>query len=332
MESQSRRKNPWNPNLPNDNSSASFDTAAHLAQNSADRRDAWANLIDPTRGGNVIDANMSHLNPLSFEALQPYELDVAPAIKQQDFHHGVMITNFDSVDWAFTVGTPEFGEGKTMFVTPNPLYVHGDVNTQTHSMLFEDAVEQKHTPTALVGDVITMLSNNWNINDFRQVSLVADVNGVSEGGSLANPYLGRVSQASSTSYITSIITHNIPTNKQSVSLGESASFINNLLFIEDWTGSDMTLKGSLVVMDSRRYNRAFQLESTKSYGPSPFGMLAPRESDEALNWNGSLPPVYSPPNRIFEFNDDLMTAAGTPPFTPHGVSVRGAGGSIEVIK
>ena len=98
----------------------------------------------------------------------------------------------------------------------------------------------------------------------------------------------------------------------------------------------MKFTGSLVVMDSRRWADSLTLDGTRGNGLSPFGVMGWHQSQgfhedglspapTAPDWGGIIPRVYTPPDRQFTFNEDLLTEAGTPPFTPFGVSAAGVG-------
>ena len=162
-----------------------------------------------------------------------------------------------------------------MFVTPNP-YVHGDVNTFTHPMVFEGEVEDKHTPLALVGDVINLLSNNWNISDYRQPGLNVTNTGVTDGGTLARPVLGTLTQCLNHEVYHVHYPRNLPTNKQSVYKWTSQPALLTPYCISKiglgrmphWLAHwSLWMRSTILI--------CVQLESSKVYGPSPFGMMAP---------------------------------------------------------
>ena len=310
--------------------------------------------------------NNSHLDGTAdgdpiYSGLQPYEVARAPAFKPQDFIHGVRMHNAANIDWGLDVAesggsigvTPDFGASKTIFVTPNQLFLQGDVNTRTYTAKVNgNNAADKLTPFAVVGDMITMLSNSWNDEDWQDPGLRSDDASIFGGGALYRPYADPdieldkyITAASSTTYNTSIVTHNQPTTMEGVRNGEAASITSVMQYLEDWTNQDMSFKGSLVVMDSRRYTRSYLLDIIKDYGLSPLGTLGWHQgeryhedafnanpSSDTLHWNGDINPVYAAPNRIFDFNEDLLTEAGTPPFTPFGVTSTGTGAWVRVLK
>lgn len=305
-----------------------------------------------------------------FYALQPYALANAPAFRPTQFAHAVRVKNFESVDWGLPnqfsgqslTDVPDFGDSKSIVVTPNQLMLQGDVNTMTYTAKVNNLDSpDKITPVAVVGDAITMLSNAWDDEPMQDQGLVVDAatRAVLGGGSLSRPWgvVKGLPNAVDTTYNTSIITHNQPTTRESVRDGEAAAIGTVLFYLENWlyTGSpigpaDMNFAGSLVVMDSRRTCEAYLIDLTKIYGRSPFGTMGwhvgqgfhedrlhtdyATRTDLAWGTTGvtSLSSVYREANQIFDFNPDLLTAAGTPPFTPFGVTATGTGAWINYRK
>jgi hypothetical protein len=305
--------------------------------------------------------------------LQPYgSLQQDPAFEPEDFHHAVRLYRASSIDWGFPAsGTPDFGASKTSFVTPSQLFVQGDLNTTTRAVTYQQSLgggtPQKITPTAIMADMVTFLSNAWSDASARKPGLVvgdasasaqpASTWRVLSGGSLAQSQgdsITSMPKATSTGYFASILTHNIPTTRRTALVGECAAFISTMLYQEDWVDTDMRFLGSLVVFDSRRYSRAYLLDSPKNYGRSPFGWFANGTSkandwgdlyktefklplvkagaNYVWDWGGTIGAVQGPPRRIMDFNYDLLTEAGTPPFTPFGVTASGVGAWSKVIE
>ncbi len=96
---------------------------------------------------------------------------------------------------------------------------------------------------------------------------------------------------------TSLITHNIPTWMDSYKTGftHPSEGAHNIVRLHERWGfynTPLNLIGSLVVLNEARFNKC-----DINYG------------------------VYSAPDRNFQFNTDLFTRAGQPPFTPYGVKV-----------
>lgn len=307
--------------------------------------------------------------------LQPYgSLQEAPAFEPEDFHHAVRLHRASSIDWGYPAsGAAAFGVSKTSFVTPNQLFVQGDLNTTTRAVTYQQSLgggtPQKITPTAIMADMVTFLSNAWSDASARKPGLVVgDATGadpaadpstwrVLSGGSLAQSQgdsITTMPKATNTGYFASILTHNIPTTRRTALVGECAAFISTMLYQEDWVDINMSFLGSLVVFDSRRYSRAYLLDSPKNYGRGPFGWFANGTAkandwgdlyktefnlplvkaggNYVWNWGGTIGAVQGPPRRIMDFNYDLLTEAGTPPFTPFGVTASGVGAWSKVIE
>lgn len=349
--------NPWSPDVTmrmNNPAAGNMDTLSSERANDATLR-GWA--VDGTYG----------------DLLQPYsaaDLPIDPPLRPEQFHHGIRLKNAASIDWGFsgvrgtsstrTIGTsgttattwawapqPEFGASKTSIVTPNALYVQGNFNVDQHIALKNGVAEPTFTPTAIMGDSINLLSNAWNDDLYTVAGLtVANVSGagsVSGSGTLACTTLGAF--ASDTEYNVAIATHNQPSTRNRVAEGQSAPFVDTTMFLENWNGRSMSYMGSLVVMDSRRYTRAFLHDTFKTYGQTPLGIvdndgswLAKLNainlygSAATVGWLGRSPVIYSEPTRVYQFNYDLLTEEGTPPFAPFGVSTSGVGGWARIIR
>ena len=293
--------------------------------------------------------------------LQPYTLDQAPAFKPQAFWHGVRIQRAESIHWNFNgTGTPgsiqtnaegkrwrqwthsttdAFGTSAMSIITPNALYVRGNLNVDEHQVTYQGANAYKPTPLAIMGDSITFMSRNWE--DFRMQSEGLGVNndGITWGNSLAAG--NNLPTAASSFYAAGIVTNNLPTTKSRIIEGQAAPFVDTIQFLENWSGQNMGYTGSLVVLDERRYTKAFLLDVPKEYGTTPFGITTradaawatffPTRSSGTLlptadKWNGISPVIYREPKRIYEFNQDFTTAAGTPPGVPFGLTAVGVGG------
>lgn len=326
-------ENPWNTSLPNDRDSG--DPAGAL-----DYRNLSASAYRAIADDWAFNSASTAVEP----ALQPYHngiLPLAPPIPQQEFHHGVMWSNAANVDWGYD-GNPAsadpFGTSKTTLASPNAVYLRGDLNTIAHSTEYRGDVADRFTPLGVFGDSITMLSNAWSPTPFRFESLTTDAAGTRNGSSIMVEPAHH--PASTTTYRAAILTHNQPSTAERVMFGQSAAFIDTMMFLEDWTGKAMNFFGSLVVADSRRYTRGFLLGARSRAGRSPFGVIGwhsgrpYNDGPQAPDWLNNpayyVPSVYAPPSRNFNFNEDLLTRPGTPPFTPVGVTTAGAGSWTKI--
>lgn len=267
-------------------------------------------------------------------------------------------------DWSLTP-VPAFGTSKMSIVSPNPVYIQGNFNVDRFKTKQAGNEQYRFTPVALMADSVTVLSNAWQDENAQipglTVSNVAGSGSVSGAGSLAT-MSNQGWPASDAEYNMAIATHNIPTNRDRVAEGQSAGFVDSMLLLENWNTRTMKYLGSLVVMDSRRYSTAFLHDSFKTYGQTPFGIIdndgnwlgalngfVYRRADRdgtmqtfktgmygfnvaSAHWAGQSPAILSEANRVYEFNYDLLTEEGTPPFAPFGVSTAGIGGWVRVVK
>jgi len=268
--------------------------------------------------------------------LQPYGLAVAPPFRPQTFHHGVMLTNGANVNWGnFTpvppaAAVPPLGTGATSIVTPNQLYVVGNLNT-TMTMVAtpSNGNQLRPVPMAIMGDSINFLSNNFNLANYKLGGFIANAGGTNNAGTL-----GRVSgfPATSTAYNAAIVTYNQPSTWGRVREGQSAAVIDTMQFMENWDTRIMTYGGSLVVLGTRRYTEGFLLNVPKSVGRTPFGTIGWLAPAGVPEWNGFAMQVYNAPARVLNYNTDLLTQQGTPPFAPSGVTTASVGGWVRIVQ
>ncbi len=249
--------------------------------------------------GTIPNSLKKVIKGITYHKLQSYttsEMPVAPAIRPQDFHHGVRIVNASDIHWGFanpgaTGQNPagNFGESKLSVVTPNQLYVCGDTNTKTYNLTVRNTAgtTAKYAPMAVMADVIHLLSNNFSaynaqqpgksyaipgVYDIKNKDLTVTASGTSASVSGTNILVQPTqSLATDTTYNTCVLTHNLPTTRKSVLEGQGASFVDTLLLMEGWDQRTMKFMGSLVVMDTRRYTQAFLLDNDKKYGRTVFG-------------------------------------------------------------
>ncbi len=261
-------------------------------------------------------------------------------IRPFDFHHGVKISNGRRLFWA---APGAWNASGVTFVTPNQLYLQGNLNTVP---VLDAGGLPRTVPMAVMGDTITLLSNKWSLANFQRDGLDMDnmdVNrgggGYANGGALAGGFFEIPNdwnsyRASDTTYNACIVTNNQPTTRDRIRLGEGAPFVNTLLFLENWSSRSMNYTGSLVVLDSARYTRGYLLEQGKTFGRGPLGVIGWTSTIAEFNgggtsgpdWGanvGAMPIVYRPPNRNMNFNNDLLLREGTPPFAPYSFSING---------
>jgi hypothetical protein len=162
-------------------------------------------------------------------------------------------------------------------VAENPVYVQGDYNAGTNGNFATAFVA-----ASVMGDAVTLLSDNWN-----------DVN------SFAFPYTLGSRTAVTTTYRTAVVGgKTIPFQQPTVACGGSACSAdfgtdggahNFLRYIENWGGTTLYYKGSLV---SLYY------------------------SHQAAGTFKCCNTVYSPPTRGYSFQTEFLTPSLLPPRTP----------------
>jgi hypothetical protein len=155
----------------------------------------------------------------------------------------------------------------------NPIYVQGDYNC---TGCVGNVFSALHTATSVLGDSVTLLSNNWN-----------DVN------SFIGPYNNNLRQAVTTYYRTAVMGGKGVSFPQPAGTGNDfgtdGGLHNFLRYIENWSNDTLNYQGSLV---SLFYNR------------------------QAIGVFKCCNTVYSPPTRGYNFDVEFLTPILLPPRTP----------------
>jgi hypothetical protein len=162
-------------------------------------------------------------------------------------------------------------------VAENPVYVQGDYNAGINGNFATAFVA-----AAVIGDAVTLLSDNWN-----------DVN------SFAFPYTLGSRNAVTTTYRTAVVGgKTIPFQQPTVNCGTAAcgpdfgtdgGAHNFLRYVENWGGTTLWYKGSLVSM---------------------------YYSHQGIGTFKCCNTVYSPPTRGYKFQTEFLTPSLLPPRTP----------------
>lgn len=235
----------------------------------------------------------------------------------ETFHAGVRVRgglvadgakrdHMASVNWQHDTdndGLPNsmpLGASKMTIITPNPMYLWGDINTTPYS----DGTKNQRVPFAVFADSVTLLSAAWRDSN-------------------VDAYGDGIPKATHTSYVTSFVINNMPCREWNAVSEGSGAVANVCRFLENWGGGAnpggvwplplknmpehpggmprpptyggqvvFTFMGSLVVMNEQRYGR---------------GVLG------AGSTNLNNTSFYSPPFRNLAYNTDLKLAAGQPP-------------------
>ena len=188
----------------------------------------------------------------------------------QFFRRALKIRNGSAINLGLCPNA--FNCGLTI-ASENPVYVQGDYNACSNGNFCDP-----HVASAIVGDAVTLLSNNWN-----------DVN------SFAFPYNtgGRI--ASTTTYRTATVSGkgiSFPQPQGYATyqdFGTDGGVHNFLRYIENWGGQTLFYRGSIV---SFYYNR------------------------QAVGVYKCCTTVYSPPTRGYNFDVEFLQPPLLPPRTP----------------
>ena len=166
----------------------------------------------------------------------------------------------------------------------NPVYINGDYNTFSSDTSWNSpSVDENQAAAGIVADTITLLSNNW-----------VDWNSILSPPT--NPSGNRT--ASTTYYRTALASGDVQpfplpswaTGAQYIGIGTDGGVGNFLRLLEDWSGSTLNYRGSMVNLYFSTYNT---------------GLF------KCCNYA-----VYIPPTRNYNFDTDFSTFQDLPPGTP----------------
>jgi hypothetical protein len=174
---------------------------------------------------------------------------------------------------------PDNGQGGFTVASENPVYVLGNYNSNPGDPFWADpinAADIPHSAAAVIADSVTLLSNNWSDVNSMKNSLTRGNRGA------VNTYY-RLAIAGGKNM-------NFPQPAGTgQDFGTDGGVHNFLRYIEDWGGSTLSYRGSLV---SLYYSQ---------YATGVF---------KCCNL------VYSPPNRNYYFDNAFLTPSNLPPGTP----------------
>ncbi len=166
----------------------------------------------------------------------------------------------------------------------NPIYVQGNYNEDN-----QDFATGNHVASSIIGDAVTLLSNNWN--DRYSFNCPHTMYATCQG---ALNLTGR--KANDTWYRMAVISgkgksFEYPAGRYQ-DFGTDGGVHNFLRFLENWGGSSLNYRGSIV---SLYYNQ--QGVGTYKCGDNDI--------------------VYSPPTREYKFDEEFLDPKLLPPHTPH---------------
>jgi hypothetical protein len=178
----------------------------------------------------------------------------------------------------------------------NPVYVQGDYNTYSGDTTWNatptEPTPLTHAAAAIIADSVTLLSNNWMDTGYSLAPA-----GPTTRGSLYRPFDANLYRPATTTYYRTAIAAgkmiNFPHPNYSTSTqfyGTDGGLHNFLRFLEDWSGTALWYKGSLVSLYYSTYDTG---------------------TFKCCNYM-----VYQPPTRNYRFDQLFDNPANLPPGTP----------------
>jgi len=246
--------------------------------------DNLLNIGEDVNGNGTLDTYSANFLGLGFGVPQPGSLPNKPvscmAVARPNWvsgpRHGVRLVNGNLGNLPVR---PDNNLGGFTLAAEEPAYILGNYNATNAG--FGDP----HSEAAVMGDTVTLLSNNWSdLNSFTSPATVA-----------ANaPFPGR--PAATTYYRVAIATgKNINFPQPGFAgvpqdFGTDGGVHNFLRYLENWgNGSTLNYRGSMVSLFYSQYaTGVFKCCGT----------------------------VYSPPNRNYAFDTDFLDLSKLPPGTP----------------
>jgi len=183
--------------------------------------------------------------------------------------------------------TAPSGAGGFTVASENPVYVQGDYNTSSADPTWSNpnAGDPAHSAAAIIADAVTVLSNSWQDAGFPNAATAIN-------GSLADS-ANSGGQSGATSYYRMAIAAGKGMSAWNptagADTGTDGGLHNFIRYLENWSGSTLNYKGSLVSLYYSTY-------ATGTY--------------KCCNL------VYQPPTRNYMFDTDFTVPSGLPPGTP----------------
>ena len=236
----------------------------------------------------LLDVNYTNEAPRYSQLLDP---DQAAFKDPKWYRRGVRLINGTVLPGKYDSATPANTKGFT-FASENGVYVFGNYNatgvasidspTDPDDYLPHDTAN--HIPASVVGDAITILSNNW-----------------SDSRSFRYPFTQSQRQATDTVVRFAMLSGDTISslsaapNQGGGDIRLSGGVHNFKRFLEDWTANTLSYSGSLInLYNSHNNNGAFKCCNN----------------------------VYSPPNRNWVFDVSFMDPTRLPPGTPFFQSIQ----------
>ncbi len=246
---------------------------------------------EDANGNGTLQAEYTN-EAVKYNAADSSEIPSIAAVFEHKFYRrGVRLINGQTIPGIYDAITPSNTKGFT-FASENGVYVHGNYNasaivspgTPTPSEQYLPQNTSTHIPASVVGDSITILSNNWE-----------------DARSFTYPFNRGQRRATETFVRFAMLTGDAKTSllatpHQGGSDERMAGGVHNFKrFLEDWGNIRLNYTGSIInLFNSRNNNGAFKCCGV----------------------------VYSPPVRNWVFDSSFLEPARLPPGTPFFQSIQ----------
>jgi hypothetical protein len=231
------------------------------------------------------------------------------------FQNALRIKGGEALNWGGQFIGDNFNRVRgTTVICQNAVFLQGDFNVTMYDANVPPAARSYFSLNTDNDNFITEAEIEANAGDFElpPAAIFCDgLNVLSNSWDDANEtdFSGTLQRAGDTWYNASVVINNVPTYyygtettlSSSTPVVPSGGPHNVIRYLEDWDSRWYHVKGSVVVMGVSKYSLAEAGWDASS-----------RTSNERY---------YSPPQRDIQFNTDLFTRPGQPPFTPFGVTV-----------
>ena len=247
-------------------------------------------MEDVNPNGTFVDEDLNNNNTIDVDATyneappvdKTIDNSIAAVTDHTYYRRGVRLINGRILPGVYDSATPANTKGFT-FASENGIYVDGNYNAQSvtlpggnvpaPSINYSPQNTDQHIPASIVGDSVTVLSNNWN-----------------DANSFVNPFDTTKRLATDTQIRFAMISGDSLTALTNLSNGDfdglNGGLHNFLRFVERWNGKRLNYTGSLINLYNSYNNNGRWKCCTTVYDPP----IRDWTFDSSFNDPNRLPP------------------------------------------